>query len=299
MLQANVEGVRRGPARAWLGRKAEICASSIAGTAASAERAKAPARRSWSSSTPEVDPVPPRRPILSRYAAPPSTIPIVFLAGVRSRWRRAIVTSVTRPGGNRHRAFRLTNFRIGGKWLELLKEVAPKLTRVARDVESRTQLRRPNSSIVRSQSAAPAFKIEVIAAPVRSDGRYSSAHRRSVGRRTGGLILPTDTYTRLRHDANCRTDRAGTASRRLSAVSAFVDEGGLLYYGQQHSRRSRLSTGRRPPMSTAFCKGAKPGDLPVQAPTKYRPAHQPQDGEALSGWKSRRSSCFTADEVIE
>jgi len=223
-----------------------------------------------------------------------SSIPVVFLS-VSDPVAQGFVTSVTRPGGNLT-GFSAYEFSIGGKWIELMKEVAPKLSRVAVMSNPATS---PQTKLFQRaiESAAPRFGIEVIAAPVSTDTDIVHAIE-SLGKpQSGGLILPTDTYTRLRQG---RIAELAIQSRvpSLSASTDFVDEGGLMFYGATtlevliaQFREAALYVDR-------ILKGAKPGDLPIQGANKFELAINRKTATAL-GLEIPPKLLFTADRVIE
>jgi putative ABC transport system substrate-binding protein len=222
------------------------------------------------------------------------SIPIVFLQ-VSDPLAQGYVTSVTRPGGN-VTGFSNFEFSIGGKWIELLKEVAPKLTRVAvmSNPDTAPQTKFFHHAI---QSAAPAFKIEVVAAPVRSEAEIASVIGNLSGTNPGGLILPTDSYTRLRQTRIAELTREARVPA-LSAVQAFVEEGGLLYYGPSSTEALAAQYRQAASYVDRILKGAKPGDLPVQAATKFDLGINRKTANVL-GLEIPPKLLFTADLVIE
>lgn len=222
------------------------------------------------------------------------SIPIVFLQ-VSDPLAQGYVTSMTRPGGN-ITGFSAFEFSIGGKWIELLKEVAPKLTRVA--VMSNPDTAPQTTFFHRAiQSAAPTFNIEVVAAPVRSESDIANIIGNLSGTNPGGLILPTDSYTRLRQTRIAELTKEARVPA-LSAVLAFIDEGGLLSYGA--SGTEGLTTQYRQAASYVdrILRGSKPGDLPVQAATKFELGINRKTANAL-GLEIPPKLLFTADRVIE
>jgi putative ABC transport system substrate-binding protein len=189
------------------------------------------------------------------------TVPTVFVQ-VSDPVAQGFVASLARPGGN-ITGFSAYDFSMGGKWLDLLKQIAPAVTRVALIFNPDTS---PQSKLfLRSiEAAAPAFGMTVTAPPVRSTADIEAAIEGFSRQATGGLIFPTDSFTRLRSELIVDL----VARHRLPAISAsleFVKAGGLVYYGQDPAE---------PYLQAAtyvdrILKGAKPGDLPVQLPTKF------------------------------
>jgi putative ABC transport system substrate-binding protein len=223
-----------------------------------------------------------------------SSIPVVFVQ-VSDPMAQGFVTSVTRPGGN-ITGFSSYEFSTGGKWLELLKQIAPKLSRVAVMANPDTS---PQTKFFQRaiESAGPTFGVEIIAAPVRSDADIVGVIGALSGPQPGGLILPTDTYTRLRQGRIAELAKEARVPA-LSAAPDFIDEGGLMFYGT--TSVDQLATQYR---AAAFyvdriLKGAKPGDLPVQSPAKFELQINRKTATSL-GLEIPPKLLFTADRVIE
>ncbi len=223
-----------------------------------------------------------------------SSIPVVFVQ-VSDPMAQGFVTSVTRPGGN-ITGFSSYEFSTGGKWLELLKEIAPKLSRVAvmANPDTSPQTRFFQRAI---ELAGPTFGIEIIAAPVRSDADIVGAIGALSGPQPGGLILPTDTYTRLRQGRIAELARDARVPT-VSAVADFIDEGGLMFYGATSA--DQLASQYRGAASYVdrILKGAKPGELPVQSPAKFELQINRKTATTL-GLEIPPKLLFTADRVIE
>ena len=221
-----------------------------------------------------------------------STIPVVFLQ-VSDPVAQGFIASMTKPGGNLT-GFSAYEFSIGGKWLDLLKEAAPGLARTAVMFNPETS---PQSEFfIRSVEAAGAsLGVEAIPAPVRATTDIEPAIANFARQPNGGLILPTDSFTRLRQRLI-----ADIASRhRLPAISAavgFARDGGLMNYGVA----ANLADDYRQAASYVdrILKGAKPADLPVQAPTKYSLVINLKTAKAL-GLTIPLPLLGLADEVIE
>ena len=189
------------------------------------------------------------------------TIPII-IANVSDPVGSGFVGSFARPGGN---VTGFINFEptIAGKWLELLKEIAPRVNRVAFLFNPATA---PYSEYYLGpfKAAAASFAVEAIAAPVRDTSELESVVAAQARAPNGGLIVMTDTFV-LAH----RAEIISLAARyRLPAVypyRTFTELGGLLSYGND-----RLDNFRRAASyADRILKGAKPGELPVQAPVKF------------------------------
>jgi putative ABC transport system substrate-binding protein len=192
-----------------------------------------------------------------------STVPVVFVQ-VSDPVAQGFVANLTKPGGNLT-GFSMYEFSIGGKWLDLLKEVAPSLARVAVMFNPETS---PQSKFfMRSiETAAPALRVQPIAVPVRATADIEPTMEGFARAPNGGLMLPTDSFTGLR-----RQLIADLATRyRLPSIATseeFPKDGGLMYYGANVNLvdQFRQAAG----YADRILKGAKPGDLPVQRADKY------------------------------
>ena len=189
------------------------------------------------------------------------TIPIIF-AGVSDPVGSRFVASFPRPGGN------VTGFitmepTMAGKWLELLKEIAPRVARVALLFNPATA---PYAEYWLSpfKAAATSFALDAIAAPVRDMSELESAIAAQARAPNGGLIVMPDTFLNAH-----RAEITSLAARhRLPAVYPFrffPELGGLLSYGTDLVDDYRRAASH----ADRILKGAKPGELPVQAPAKF------------------------------
>jgi putative ABC transport system substrate-binding protein len=222
-----------------------------------------------------------------RQAAP--ITPMVF-ATVTDPVTSGLVSTLAHPGGN---ITGFTNFELtmGGKWLETLKEIAPNANRVAVIVNPENiavlgQLR----SI---QAAAPTLGVNVSAAPVRSAAEIERAIDAFASAPNGGLVVLADFIT------NANRERIITlaARHRLPAVYSsrfFAADGGLISYASDDIDQYR----RAAVYVDHILKGAKPGDLPVEAPTKFELVINLATAKAL-GLTIPASLLAIADEVIE
>ena len=215
------------------------------------------------------------------------TVPIVF-ASVGDPVGMGLVASLARPGGN-VTGFTPMEFGFSAKWLELLKEIAPRVTRVAvlRDLTiGPAQL----SAI---QAVAPSFGVELSAVGVRDAGeieRIVAAFARSSN---AGLIVTASTSAAVHRDLIITL----AARHRLPAVYAFryfVNRGGLISYGANTIDIYRHAAG----YVDRILKGEKPGDLPVQQPTNYELVINLKTAKAL-GIEMPASVLARANEVIE
>jgi ABC-type uncharacterized transport system substrate-binding protein len=217
------------------------------------------------------------------------TVPIVF-ANVTDPVGAGIVASLARPGGN---ATGFINFEYGisAKWLELLKQIAPRMARAA-------VLRDPTiiasiSQFAAIQSVAPSLGVELTPIDTRNAGdieRSIAAFAREPG---SGLIVVTGTSAIVHRQLII----ALAARDRLPAVYPFryyVADGGLMSYGPDSIDFFRRAAG----YVDRILKGEKPADLPVQAPTKYELVINLKTAKAL-GLDVPPTLLARADEVIE
>jgi putative tryptophan/tyrosine transport system substrate-binding protein len=217
------------------------------------------------------------------------TIPIVFMS-VGDPVASGIVPRLDRPGGN-VTGFATFETSLGGKWLELLSEIAPGLKRAAIIFNPETT---PASTYMRSfETAARSLKVEAITAPVHSDAEIEAAII-ALGREPGGgLVVMPDVFT-VAHRVPIILAAARNNVPAVYFLSDFARDGGLLSYGPNgldNVRRAASYVDR-------ILRGAKPGDLPVQYPTKFEMAVNLKTAKAL-GLTVPQSILLRADEVIE
>ena len=218
------------------------------------------------------------------------TIPIIF-ASVSDPVGSGFVASFPRPGGN------ITGFTnieptMAGKWLELLKEIAPRVNRVAFLFNPATA---PYAEyyLKSFKTAAASFAMEAIAAPVRDTSELESVIAAQARAPNGGLVVITDSFMNAH-----RVDITSLAARyRLPAVYAyrmFTEVGGLLSYGNEMiNNYQRTAT-----YADRILKGAKPSELAVQAPVKFELVINLRTAKAL-GLDVPLHLQQRADEVIE
>src|SRR5215472_14358206 len=218
-----------------------------------------------------------------------STIPIVFV-GTTDPVNRGLIASMARPGGNTT-GFIEYEFGLCGKWLELLKQIAPKVSRVmvVRDPSETSGI----SQLTAIQILAPSLGVEV--APV--DARDSKEIERTVGtiaRNANVGLIVTLSGSAIVH----RKLLIALADRhRLPAIYPgrfFVKDGGLVSYGPDPIDGFRSGA----TYVDRILKGEKPADLPVQAPTKYELAFNLKTAKAL-GLQVPPSFLASADDVVE
>jgi putative ABC transport system substrate-binding protein len=217
------------------------------------------------------------------------TIPIVF-ASVADPVASSIVARLDRPSGN---ITGFANFEasLGGKWLELLSEIAPGLKRAAIMFNPDTA---PVSTYMPSlETAARSLKVVPIMAPVHSDGEIETAIS-ALGREPlSGLVVNPDAFMTA-HRASIISAATRNNVPAAYSQSYFARDGGLLSYGVDRvdlHRRAATYVDR-------ILRGAKPADLPVQFPTKFEMVVNLKTAKAL-GLTVPTSILLRADEVIE
>jgi putative ABC transport system substrate-binding protein len=219
-----------------------------------------------------------------------SSIPIVFVA-VNDPVEQGFVSSLAHPGGN-ITGFALINFQMVGKWLEMLKEAAPGVSRAALMFNPDTA---PSYYVyLHSFEAEPrSIAVDVAAAPVRNTAEVEMTIAKLGREPGGGLIVAPDAFTVVHQHLFIRLAQ----QHRLPAVyflRTSVAQGALMSYGPDvydMFQRSALYVDR-------ILKGAKPADLPVQQPTKFELAINLKTAKAL-GLTVPDSLLARADEVIE
>jgi putative ABC transport system substrate-binding protein len=220
------------------------------------------------------------------------TLPIVF-AQVSDPLGSGFVASLARPGGN---VTGFTNINIessiGGKWLQLVKQIAPAVRRVAMIYNPSTS---PFSGYYLRpfEAAGPAYGVQTSAAAVDSDVDIENALGALAREPGGGFVVLPDTFTGMHRDQIVSL----AARYHLPAVYPFrwfAEIGGLLSYGiDSHDMFRRAAS-----YVDRILRGAKPADLPVQAPTKYELLINLKAAKAL-GLEVPPTLLATADEVIE
>jgi putative ABC transport system substrate-binding protein len=217
------------------------------------------------------------------------TVPIVFV-GVADPVAAGFVESLARPGGNAT-GFSVFEYGIALKWLELLKEIAPRVTRAAVLRESAVAAGPAQFGII--QAAAPSLGVELRPVDVRNASEIELALTAFAQGSNGGLIV-TGSPGALFH----RTLIVALAARhRLPAVyfaRYYVTDGGLISYGPDFVDQYRRAAG----YVDRILKSEKPTDLPVQAPTKYELVINLKTAKAL-GLDVPPTLLARADEVIE
>jgi putative ABC transport system substrate-binding protein len=215
-------------------------------------------------------------------------VPIVFV-NANDPIRLGFVQSLARPGGN------ITGFiswgsTIGGKWLELLTEIVPGLEHVALTFNPRTYTGQQTQSI---EAAAPALRVGLTSVAFRDGSEIERALAEFSQTANRGLLVLPDSSTVLHRDLI-----VGLAARhRIPAIypfRAFITSGGLAYYGTNTAQQYRSAA----EYVDRILKGAKPADLPVQAPTRYELVINLNTAKTL-GLTVPDRVLARADEVIE
>jgi ABC-type uncharacterized transport system substrate-binding protein len=217
------------------------------------------------------------------------TVPIVF-GTVPDPVGAGFVNSLARPGGNAT-GFVAYEYGISGKWLELLKEIAPRVTRVAviRDPAISAGI----GQFAAIQSVAPSFGVEVVPVSVRDASEIESAITAFAGTANGGMILTGSAL------AFVHRELIVTLAARYKLPTVYWDRspipvGGLISYGSDLVDQFRRTAG----YVDRILRGEKPADLPVQAPTKYELVINLKTAKTL-GLEIPSTLLARADEVIE
>jgi putative tryptophan/tyrosine transport system substrate-binding protein len=217
------------------------------------------------------------------------TVPIVFVQVIDPVGARFVV-SLARPGGNAT-GFTIYEYGMSGKWLEFLKEIAPRMARAAvlRDPAIASGI----GQFAAVQAVAPSLGVELSPVDVRDAGEIERAVTAFARSSNGGLIVTASALATHHRDLII----ALAARHRLPAVYAYrymVAAGGLASYGPDSIDQYR----RAASYVDRILKGEKPADLPVQSPTKYETVINLKTAKAL-GLTVPDTVLARADEVIE
>ncbi len=234
--------------------------------------------------------VAPSSPAVEALRRQTSTTPIVF-ADIADPVGLGFVASLARPGGN------ITGFSaydppMAGKWLQMLTQITPPAVHVAVLYNPGTT---PYAGVMLQaiEAAAPSLALTVQDAPIHDEAEIEATMTALAREARGGLLVLPESFTTVHRDAIV----ALAARYRLPAVypfGFFAAAGGLMSYGLDQSDLMR----RAATYVDRIFKGAKPGDLPVQAPIKFETAFNLKTAKAL-GVTLPPSLLATADEVIE
>jgi len=223
------------------------------------------------------------------------TIPIVF-AGVADPVASGFVAKLNQPGGN-ITGFAAYEVSLGGKWLELLTEIAPGLKRAA--IMFTPDNPAPLVMVPPFETAARSLKVELINAPVHSDLEIEEAIN-ALGREPGGGLVAPGGFGDvvpgglLTHRALIISAAARNKVPAVYSLSAFARDRGLLSYGPDPVDIYR----RAAPYVDRILRGEKPGDLPVQFPTKFEMVVNRKTATAL-GLAIPPSILLRADQLID
>jgi putative tryptophan/tyrosine transport system substrate-binding protein len=216
-------------------------------------------------------------------------IPIVFVA-VSDPIGSDFITSLARPGGNITGVMQY-EASITGKWLAMLKEIAPRLERVA--LVANPKVTAYDYFLRAAEATASSLAIELVPSPVENASDIEHAIESFALAPNGGLIFPPDaTTTSQRHLIVTLAARHRLPA--VYAIRAFVGAGGLISYTTNRSEMYRQTAS----YVDRILRGANPAELPVQAPTKYETAINLKTAKAL-GLGVPPDLLVAADEVIE
>jgi putative ABC transport system substrate-binding protein len=217
------------------------------------------------------------------------TVPIVFVA-VADPVGAGFVESMARPGANAT-GFIQFEYSLSGKWLELLKEIAPGVTRAAVLRDPVTTAGVGQFAVI--QSVASSIGLDVRPVNVRDAGEIERAVTATAGLTNAGLVI-TASASSLVHSALIITLAEGHKLPAVYPRRSFVAAGGLISYGFDALDQVRQAAG----YIDRILKGDKPANLPVQAPTKYELALNLKTAKTL-GLEVPPTLLARADEVIE
>jgi putative tryptophan/tyrosine transport system substrate-binding protein len=218
-----------------------------------------------------------------------STVPIVF-AVVADPVGAGYVESLARPGGN-VTGFAAQEYAVGGKWMELLKEIVPRLTRVA--VLRDSAIAAGPGQFGALQAVAPSFGVELRPIDLHDPSGIEHGIAAFAKGPNNGLIVTGSPSATLHRNLIITL----AARHKLPAIyyeRSFADAGGLISYGPDFIDQCRRAAG----YVDRILKGERPADLPVQAPTKYELVINLKTAKAL-GLQIPDKLLALADEVIE
>jgi putative tryptophan/tyrosine transport system substrate-binding protein len=219
------------------------------------------------------------------------TIPVVFVS-VTDPVELDLVDSLARPGRN-ITGFTDFEFAMGGKWLQLLKEVSPSVARVGVLFNPATAAGHGIFFLQSVEAAAPSFAVTVIPAPVNDVAEIERVIAKIAGEPGSGLVIAIDAYMVVHRELII----SQAAAHRLSAaypLRHFAASGGLISYGADISDTAK----RAATYLDRIIRGANPADLPVQEPTKFELVINLKTAKTL-GLTVPPTLLALADEVIE
>jgi putative ABC transport system substrate-binding protein len=228
-------------------------------------------------------------PATERLLRATRNVPIVFVI-VPDPVGSGFVDSLSRPGGNAT-GFMQFEYSLSGKWVELLKEIVPGMTRAAVLWDPSIPAGIGQFAVI--QSVAPSLKVEVIPVSVRDASKIERTVAALVRSGIGGMIVSASALAAVHRELIISL----AARHKLPAIYTFRDfvtAGGLISYAADFSDQYRLAAG----YVDRILKGEKPADLPVQAPTKYELVINLKTAKAM-GLEMPATILARADEVIE
>jgi putative ABC transport system substrate-binding protein len=217
------------------------------------------------------------------------TVPVVFVI-VPDPVGAGFVESLARPGGNAT-GFESFEYAIGGKWIQLLKDIAPRLTRLA--VFRDTTISAGVGQWGAIQTAAPSFGLEVTPINLQDADAIERGVAAFARQGNGGLIV-TSSGRSIQHRDLIIAQASQHGLPAVYYASAFVKRGGLISYGPDRVEQFQ----RAAAYISRILNGEKPADLPVQAPTKYELVINLNTAKAL-GIDVPPALLARADQVIE
>jgi len=228
-------------------------------------------------------------PVVEALRKESRTVPIVFIT-VSDPIGSGFIKTLARPGGNLTGVM-LYEEGITGKWLAMLKEIAPHLERAALVANPKTTAY--DYFVQSAKATAQSLAIQLVPTPIENISTIERAIESFARLPNGGLILPPDATTTLNRDLVI----AVAARHRLPAVypwRLFVESGGLMSYGVNNVDQYRQAAS----YVDRILRGANPADLPVQTPSKYETTVNLKTAKALN-LAVPPSLLVRADEVIE
>jgi len=228
-------------------------------------------------------------PILDALLGATGSVPTVFVA-VADPVGAGYVESLAQPGGNAT-GFAIFEYGLAGKWLELLKQIAPGVMRAAVLREASSTHGAGQFAVI--QSVAPLVGVDVTPIDPRDAAEIERSITAFLRKRDGGLVVTGGSGSVIHRDLIV----ALAARHKLPTIyweRLFATGGGLVSYGPNIHELYRLAAG----YVDRILKGEKPGDMPVQAPTKYELVINLKTAKAL-GLEVSPSLLARADEVIE
>jgi putative tryptophan/tyrosine transport system substrate-binding protein len=219
------------------------------------------------------------------------TIPIVFV-GVSNPIEQGYVTNLTKPGGNVTGFANQPELSLAAKWVEILKEIVPNVSRIAL-MNNPGAFYAVESMFGTIEAAATSFGLEATRMPIYKTDQIEASVSEFASKPNRAIIVSSDSFLSTHRDAVIRA----MANHRLPAAYGFgfwAREGGLIAYGNDFFEHSRLLAS----YVDRILRGDKPGDLPVQQPTKFELVVNLKTAKALN-LTIPPSLLARADEVIE